>query len=125
MNNEIIDKILDDNYDIAKEESLKNMIGEFYTRKRISTIILVWTYGTAMMLLAIWSAISFYKTDIIKDMIMYAALSLLFIQQLALIKIFAWQVIHRSSIKKDLKKIEFMLVKLQNSNPDISQDYPS
>ena len=116
MSTEILNNILDDNYDIEKEDSIKAMIGDFYNKKRMSIIIFVWFYGVLMMALTVWSAISFYNTEIVKHMIMYAALFLLGIQQVSIIKIFAWQIIHRSSIKRDIKKIELLLTRIHSAN---------
>ncbi len=69
-----------------------------------------------MIGLSIWSDISFSYTDSVKYLIMYAVLFLLDIQQVSIIKIFAWQIIHRSSIKIDIKKIGLMVARTQSNN---------
>ena len=55
------------NYDCSKENSLCSMIGDFYNRKMLSIIILVWTWGIIIIALAVWSAVNFFKAEQTKD----------------------------------------------------------
>ena len=88
-----------------KEDTLRSMARQFYNRKMLSVIILVWTYFFVFLVLAVLSGIKFFESEQIKDQIMYAAIFVCCIQFFVLIKIFAWQMIHRNSIKEEIKKL--------------------
>ena len=94
------------------ENTLRSMLREFYNRKMISVIILVWVYGLVFIALAVFSGIKFFKADMIKDQIMYAVIFLCCIQFVALMKIFAWQMIHRNSIKREIIKLKNQISEL-------------
>ena len=94
------------------ENTLRSMLREFYNRKMISVIILVWVYGLVFIALAVFSGIKFFKADMIKDQIMYAVIFLCCIQFIALMKIFAWQMIHRNSIKREIIKLKNQISEL-------------
>ena len=94
------------------ENTLRSILREFYNRKMISVIILVWVYGLVFIALAVFSGIKFFKADMIKDQIMYAVIFLCCIQFVALIKIFSWQMIHRNSIKREIAKLKNQISEL-------------
>ena len=94
------------------ENTLRSMLREFYNRKMISVIILVWVYGLVFIALAVFSGIRFFRADMIKNQIMYAVIFLCCIQFVALMKIFAWQMIHRNSIKREIIKLKNQILEL-------------
>ena len=94
------------------ENTLRSMLREFYNRKMISVIILVWVYALVFLALAVFSGIEFFKADMIKGQIMYAVIFLCCIQFIALMKIFAWQMIHRNSIKREIAKLKNQISEL-------------
>jgi hypothetical protein len=105
MNDEEIRKIIDDNYDESKEDSIWSMARNFYSRKFLSTAILVWVWAIIFFVPAAFSAIQFFKTDQTKSQIMYATIFICCFNGICLMKIFAWQMIHRNSIKREIKKL--------------------
>jgi len=112
MNNETIKKIVEDSYDESKEEGLRSIVRDFYTRKLMSSIILVWTLGILFVGLAVFSAIRFFHTDQIQQQIMYAALFIVGLHELGLIKTFAWQMAHRRNLKREIKRLELRVMEL-------------
>ena len=50
----------------------------------------------------------------VKEQIMFAVLFLCGVQMIALIKIFAWQMIHRNGIKREIKRLEIRIANLTN-----------
>jgi len=106
MNNEKIKKITDDNYDESKEDSIWSMARDFYSKKFLSTAILVWVWAIIFFAGAAYCGIKFFETDETKYYIMYAALFVCFVHGIGLMKIFAWQMIHRNSIKREIKKLK-------------------
>ncbi len=115
MSNEQIRKIIEDSYDDSKEETLRAMAADFYSRRFRSIAILAWAWGIIFAALAVYSAMQFFKADLIRGQIMYAALFLYGALNVGLMKVFAWQMIHRQSIKGDLKRLELRVAELSET----------
>jgi hypothetical protein len=114
MNDEQIKKIIEDTYDESKEETLRSMARDFYNRKMLSIVILVWFWAIIFIAGAIYSGLEFFKTDQICDQIMFAAVFICCANGLGLMKIFAWLMIHKNSIKREIKRLEFRIVELSD-----------
>ena len=98
-----------------KEDTLWSMVRQFYSRKMLSYIILGWVYFIIVLALAVLSGIRFFESEQTKDQIMYAAIFVCCVQLVSLIKIFAWQVIHRSGIKQEMRQLELRIVELNKA----------
>ena len=104
--------------DEPKEDTLWSMAREFYSRKMLGVIIIVWTYGLIFIAGAVFSAIRFFDTEYTKFQIMYAAIFVCCIQFIVLMKIFSWQMIHRNSIKRAIRKLELRIGELDQTAKD-------
>lgn len=109
MNEDQIKKIVDDSYDTAREDTLLSMASDFYSRKMMSTAILVWAWAILFLALAVYSAIQFFGTDDTKAQILYAVLFISGAHGIGLMKIFAWEMVHRHSIKREIKRLELRM----------------
>lgn len=114
MNDERIREIIADSYDESKEEGLRSIVRDFYSRRLLSSAILAWSVGIVFVGLAVYSALHFFRTDEVKWQIVYAVLFLVGVQQVDVIKIFAWQMVHRHSLKRDLKRLELRVAELSD-----------
>jgi hypothetical protein len=114
MTDEQIKRILDDAqaYEDARENTFRSMLADFYNRKMISTVLFVWVWGLAVVAGATYSAIQFFRNVEMRDQIMYAAIFICCVQFLALTKIFAWQLIHRNGILREIKRLELRIAEL-------------
>jgi surface polysaccharide O-acyltransferase-like enzyme len=115
MDEEQIKTIIEDIYDESRENSIWSMVGDFYNRKMLSTAIFIWVWGLLFCVGAIFSAIQFFKTTETQSQIMYAVLFLCFCQFLGLMKIFAWQMIHRNGLKREIKRLELRVAELNET----------
>ena len=117
MNKEDIKKMIENTgaYDDSREDTLRSMVSLFYSRKMLSTAVLVWAYFIIILVPAVYAGIQFFKTDQTKDQIMYAAIVVCCVQFIALIKVFAWQMIHRNSIKREIKRVEIRLAEIHEA----------
>jgi len=106
------EQISQQDYDDSKDYSLFTMIKDFYNRKMLSIIILIWVDFMIFLALAIFSVKMFFKSDQTKEQIMYAVIFLCCIQLAALLKIFSWQMIHRNNIKRSMKRLETRIAEL-------------
>lgn len=112
MNEDDIRKMIDDRYDDSREDTLRSMIHDFYNRKMLSKVILVWAYALVLLGLMVFSGIKFFKADQTQTQLMYAVIFVVATQYLTLIKNLAWQMIHRNGIKREIKRLEIRLADL-------------
>lgn len=115
MNNETVKKIIKDSYDESKEEGLRSIVRDFYSRKLMSSVILVWVMAIVFVGLAVFSAVHFFKTDQIQRQIMYAALFVVGLHEFGVIRIFAWQMAHRRNLKREIKRLELRVAELSEA----------
>ncbi len=115
MNDQQIKKMLEDTYDNSRENTLRSMLKEFYNRKMISIVILVWIWAIIFIAGAVYSGIQFFKTDQAMGQIMYAAIFICCFQGVGLIKVFAWQMIHKNSITREIKRLELRIAELSET----------
>lgn len=101
-------KISDD----SKDDTLCSMLRDFYNRKMFSIVVLVWIWAIIFIGGAVYSGIRFFNTDQPRDQIMYAVIFICCFQGIGLIKIFAWQIIHRNAIKRHITQLELRIAEL-------------
>ena len=106
MNDEQIKTNVYDTRNESKEDSLWSMVGDFYSKKMRSTAILVWVWGIIFFVPAVYSTIKFFKTDQTKDLIFYAVIFICCFNGICLMKVFAWTMIQRLGIKREIKKLK-------------------
>jgi hypothetical protein len=115
MNDEQIKKIIDGTYDEPREYTIWSMVGDFYNRRMLSIVIFIWAWGLAIMAVTIFSGIKFFAVEQTKSQIMYAAIFVCGCQFIALMKIFAWQLIHRNGLKREIKRLELRIAELSEA----------
>jgi uncharacterized membrane protein YbjE (DUF340 family) len=120
MNDEEIRKIIDDNYDESKEDSIWSMARDFYSRKMLSTTILVWVWAIIFFAGAVYCGIQFLSSDQTKRQIMYASIFVPCVLGIGFMKVFAWEMINRHSIKREIKKLELRIAELSKLISDKS-----
>jgi hypothetical protein len=92
--------------DESEEDSIWSMTSDFYSRKMLPVVILIWIWAIIFVAGIVYCGVEFYKTDQTKSQIMYAALFVCCFQGICLMKIFGGQVIHRQGIKRAIKKLK-------------------
>ncbi|MEJ2702305.1 MAG: hypothetical protein P8Z79_07670 [Sedimentisphaerales bacterium] len=115
MNDEEVRKIIEDTYDEPRENTIWSMVGDFYNRKMLSIVIFTWAWGMLLVAGAIYSAVRFFGDIGTKSQIMYVAIFLVCCQFLVLVKIFAWQLIHRNGLRREIKRLELRIAELNES----------
>lgn len=115
MNDEQIKKIIDGLYEEPRQDTIWSMVGDFYNRRMLSMVVILWTWAIAFMAVTIFSGIKFFAVEQTKSQIMYAAIFICGCQFIALIKIFAWQLIHRNGIKREIKRLELRIAELNET----------
>ena len=118
MNDEQIKKIINGTYDEARADTIWSMVRDFYNRQMISVVVFIWTWALVIMAITIFSAVKFFAVETTKSQIMFAAIFICGCQFIALMKIFAWQLIHRNGIKRELKRLELRIAALSEALKD-------
>jgi membrane protein YdbS with pleckstrin-like domain len=112
MNDDKIRQMIDDRYDDAREDTIRSMLSEFYSRKMAATSAMIWVISVLFLAVAVYSAVMFFRTTETKYQILYAAIFLAAFNAMGLMKIFAWQILHKNSIKREIKRLELRLAQL-------------
>jgi hypothetical protein len=114
MDREHIKRIIDspDEYDEARGDSIASMLSDFYNRKMLSIAILVWAWALVFIAGAVGSAIMFFASDQTRDQIMYSALFVCLVLFVGFMKVFAWLMIARNGIKREVKRLELRIAEL-------------
>ena len=115
MNDEQIKKIFNDAYDDSTENTLRSMLKEFYNKKMLSVVILVWFWAIIFIAGAVYSGIQFFNTDQTQRQIMFAAIFIVCCQIVGQMKSFAWLMIHKNSIKREIKRLELRIAELNET----------
>ena len=118
MNNEQIKKIIEDNYDVAKEDTTWTMIKDFYNRKTLSVIIGFWILMILFMMALVYSGIKFFKTEQVQSQIMYSTIFVSCLLGGGNLKIFAWLLAHRHGITREIKRLELRIAELNQTVKD-------
>ena len=118
MSNEHIKRIIEDSYDESKEEGLRSIVRDFYTRKQLSSAILAWAMAISFIGLAVYSGIQFFHTDQARWQIVYAALFIVGVHEFGMIRTFVWQMSHRQNLKRDLKRLELRVAEMREALKD-------
>jgi len=113
--NDDIRQVLDDTYDDARQDSIRAMIGDFYNRRMLSTAVFIWVWGLIFMAGAVYSAVRFFGAVEIRNQILYAAIFICLLNFVGIVKVFAWQIIHRNGIKREIKRLEIRIAELTKS----------
>ncbi len=117
MDSEQPKRVTDDRrrYDDAGEDGLRSMLRDFYSRKMWSIVLLVWVWAVIFCCGAVFSAVKFFRTDLTRSQIMYAALFVCFVHGAGLMKVFAWGMIHRRGIRRQIRRLELRIAELTES----------
>jgi hypothetical protein len=115
MDDESIGRKIDDRYDGSQEDTIRSMLSEFYSRKMTATAILVWGIGVLFLAAAVYSAVAFFRTAETGHQIMCATIFISSFFGVGLMKVFAWQMLHKNSIKREIKRLELQVAQLAAS----------
>ncbi len=90
MSDEQIKRIIEDDYDDSKEETLRTISRDLYSRKFRSAAILTWIWSLVFIALAAYSAMQFFEAGQTREQIMYAAILILGVHGVGLMKVLVW-----------------------------------
>jgi uncharacterized protein YqhQ len=114
MDQEQIKNIIDrpEEYDESREESYISWARFWFKNTQRWAVILVFAHFFFFLALAILCGILFLISDTTKYQIMYAAFFVCLVLIAYLIKVFAWVIVSRNSIKREIKRLELRIAEL-------------
>ena len=114
MSNEQFKKMVDNplEYDESKEDSFRSMIKECFSKKMRWVMINVYAWFFIFLIPIIISVIQFFKTDQTKFQIMYATIFVCCTLSIGFLKVLAWVMLQRHSIKREIKRLELCVAEL-------------
>jgi hypothetical protein len=115
MDEELIKKMIEDTYDDSREDGVLWMARDFYSKKMASLAIMVWAFAIVCLAGAVYCGFQFFNTEQTKYQILYAIIFGLFVEGIALMKIFAWQMLARNSVKREIKRLELRIAELSET----------
>jgi uncharacterized membrane protein len=115
MDDKQIQKMFDDTYEDSKTDTLRSMLKEFYNRRMLTIVVIVWVSAVVLIVAMVLCGMRFFATESVKSQIMYAAVFVCLFTWLADMKIFAWLMMHRNSIKREIKRLELRVAEYGSS----------
>ncbi len=106
-----------DKLEAAPEDTLRSFLRELYGRKMASTIVAAWGIALIYVAVAVWSAVRFFGAADTRSQIMWAAIFLACFMAIGLIKVFAIMMVHRQSVRREIRRLEAKVAELAAS-PD-------
>ena len=91
--------------DETNDDGIFTMIGDFYSKKMLSVVIIVWVWAIIFIAGIVYSGSKFFDAGEVKQQIMYASIFICCFQGICLMKILAWQMISRNNINRKIKKL--------------------
>lgn len=115
MNEEEIKKIIENTYDDSKEDSYRSMVRDMFSKNMRWVMIAVWVWFFIFMVPIIISIIFFFMTDQTKFQIMYAAIFVCCTLSIGFLKVLAWVMVSRHSVKREIKRLELRIAELSEA----------
>ena len=112
MNEEEIRKIIEGNYDDSREGEYFSMAREFFSKKMRWVAFIVYGHFAIFIALAIIWGVLFYYAANTKDQIMYASFFICSFLIAYLIKVFAWIMVTRNTVQREIKRLELGIAEL-------------
>ena len=98
-----------DGYDEARADKLLGILSDFYGRQMRPMVIVLWGNALVAMAISVVATVLFFRTDRVKDEIMYAVIFLIGFGWLGTIKVMAWMWFARHNLARDIKRLEIRL----------------
>ncbi|MDY7011894.1 MAG: DUF6768 family protein [Planctomycetota bacterium] len=116
LNNDIRKAFADENegmfYNLDREQGVCEMIAETFHGKMRWMTILAWTEGVVFTCVAVFVAVKFFTVQTVREWILYATLFLTVSMIIVLIKMWCWMAINRTSIQREIKRLELRILEL-------------
>lgn len=111
--------MMEDLYRESEEDTIWAMASEFYSRRMLTTTIFVWLMAIIFLAGSVCCIVLFFGTEQTQYQILYASIFILCVGCIGLMKIFAWEMFHKNSIKREIKRLEIRIAQLTRTIQDL------
>ena len=115
MDDEQIKKIIEDNYDESKEDTLRTWLTDAYSKSPLWITTVIYIQYIILTALAILSGIKFFRTDLTQYQIMYATIFILSSHWMGFISVFGWIMLQRPRLRREIKRLELRIAELNQT----------
>lgn len=98
-----------------REDELRSMISEAFSKEMLSSWILLWVFFIPFLALAIFSAVKFFASAQVKDLILFAGLFVCCNVWTVLIKLWGYHMANRHGIRREIKRLEARIAELNET----------
>ena len=98
--------------DEACEYDLWSRVCDFYNRRMLSSLIVVWSWAIICIAAALFSAVRFYRSEETRDLILFATVFVCCIIFMSTVKLFAFHLIQRNGFRREIRQLELSLAEL-------------
>jgi hypothetical protein len=112
MTDKQTEAMIDEIYDTSKEDTLLSMVGQLYSRRMLPSFLVHAAYSLVFIVPAVYCGIKFFDTQQVQYQLMYAAIFICCIQVVFLRKVIYWQMLHKNSISREVKRLEVRIAEL-------------
>ncbi|MBN4051723.1 hypothetical protein JYT24_00420 [Parvibaculum lavamentivorans] len=100
---------------LTGEQGLVDMVAETFRSKMRVWIIIVWFYGFASFAGAVWTGMRFYEATDVREMAIWGGACLVLVLTLVLVKIWSWMEMNKTSVIREIKRLELQVAYLAKS----------
>lgn len=117
MDKEQIKKIIvsPPEYDESKEVTMRSWLSDLYSKRMHMVLLSAFVSYVFCLVPLIFSAIKFFKADLARYQIMYAAIVVCCSHWLGFASVYVWVMMQRPSITRKIKKLELRLAELNET----------
>lgn len=114
MNREELKKIIDspESYDETRAETVYAWFRDCYSRRMRWVMVCVYVQYSILLVPLVYSAIAFFRTDQVRSQILYATIFLFCNLWIGFVSVFAWVMMQRPSISREIKRLELRIAEL-------------
>jgi hypothetical protein len=114
MDKQQLKKIIDSQpeYDESKEDTIRSWFKDAYSKKMRWIMFGVCAFYLVIAIPMVFCAIQFFRADLVKDQIMYAAIFLFCSHWIGFESVFAWVMMQRPRNSRERKRLELCIAEL-------------
>jgi hypothetical protein len=112
MNDRQTEAMIDEIYDASKEDTLLSMVGQLYSRRMLPSLLVHGVYSLPFIVLAVFCGIKFFDSQQVQFQLMHVAIFICCVHVLFLRKVIYWQMLHKNSISREVKRVEVRIAEL-------------
>jgi hypothetical protein len=112
MSDKNTEMMIDEIYDTSKEDTLLSMVGQLYSRRMWPSFLVHGVYSLPFVVGAVYCGVKFFDTQHVQSQLMYTAIFICCVHVIFLRKVIYWQMLHKNSISREVKRLEVRIVEL-------------